>query len=73
MRLQKVILVDEKDNQIGTEDKLKAHQNGAKLHRAISIFVFNDKGETLLQQRAMTKYHAPGKWSKHVLQPPDVR
>ncbi len=60
---QKVILVDDKDMQIGLEDKLKAHQNGAKLHRAISILVFNSKGDTLLQQRAMGKYHSQGKWA----------
>ena len=60
---QKVVLVDENDKETGLEDKLKAHQNGAKLHRAISIFVFNSKGETLLQQRAMTKYHSTGQWS----------
>jgi len=62
-RNDEVLLVDENDNQIGIEDKLRAHQNGAKLHRAISVFVFNKKGETMLQQRAMTKYHTPGKWS----------
>ena len=60
---QKVVLVDENDKETGLEDKLKAHQNGARLHRAISIFVFNSKGETLLQQRAMTKYHSTGQWS----------
>lgn len=61
--LQKVILVDENDRQVGLEDKMKAHQDGAKLHRAFSIFVFNSKGETMLQQRAMTKYHTQGKWT----------
>ena len=60
---QKVILVDESDRQLGLEDKLKAHQNGAKLHRAFSVFVFNNKGETMLQKRAMGKYHTPGKWT----------
>jgi len=60
---QKVILVDESDKQIGLDDKLSAHQNGAKLHRAFSIFIFNKKGETLLQQRAMGKYHTEGKWT----------
>jgi isopentenyl-diphosphate delta-isomerase len=58
-----VVLVDRNDREIGIEDKLKAHQKGGKLHRAITIFIFNRKGETLLQQRAMTKYHTPGKWS----------
>jgi isopentenyl-diphosphate delta-isomerase len=58
-----VVLVDENDNQIGLDDKLHAHENGAKLHRAFSIFVFNRKGETLLQRRAMGKYHSKGKWT----------
>ncbi len=60
---QKVILVDEKDREIGLEDKMKAHQNGAKLHRAFSVFVFNKNGETLMQQRAATKYHGALLWS----------
>jgi isopentenyl-diphosphate delta-isomerase len=58
-----VVLVDESDREIGTAGKLLAHQNGGRLHRAISIFVFNGRGETLLQQRAMTKYHTPGRWT----------
>lgn len=57
-----VILVDEKDNQIGFEEKLKAHQN-ANLHRCFSIFVFNNKGQLLLQQRALDKYHSAGLWA----------
>lgn len=58
-----VILVDKLDNEIGTEEKMKAHSNGGQLHRAISVFLFNDKGETLLQQRAPTKYHSKAKWA----------
>lgn len=58
----KVILVDEQDNEIGIEEKLKAHQE-ALLHRAVSAFVFNKKGEMLLQKRASTKYHSPNLWS----------
>lgn len=57
-----VILVDEKDNQVGVEEKLAAHQKG-KLHRAFSVFLFNSKGELLLQQRAKEKYHSGGIWS----------
>lgn len=57
-----VILVDEKDNEIGTAGKLEAHRKGL-LHRAFSIFVFNSKGELMLQQRADTKYHSGGLWS----------
>lgn len=58
-----VILVDEQDNSIGTAEKLEAHQNGGKLHRAFSVLVFNDKGETMLQRRAASKYHCPGLWT----------
>lgn len=61
--MEKVILVDQQDNEIGTEEKMKAHSNGGQLHRAISVFLFNDKGETLLQQRASIKYHSKAKWA----------
>jgi len=57
-----LVLVDEKDNEIGTDEKLKAHKEG-KLHRAFSIFIFNSKGEMLLQKRAGTKYHSGGLWT----------
>lgn len=50
---------------IGAEEKIKAHREG-KLHRAFSIFVFNSKGELLLQQRAKTKYHSGLLWSNTV-------
>ena len=59
---EKVILVDENDKEIGTEEKIKAHQEG-KLHRAFSIFVFNSRNELLLQKRARTKYHSGGLWT----------
>ncbi len=58
-----VILVDEKDNSIGVMEKLEAHKNGGRLHRAFSIFVFNKKGEMLLQHRAKSKYHCGGLWT----------
>jgi isopentenyl-diphosphate delta-isomerase len=57
-----VILVDSLDRQIGVEEKMKAHREG-KLHRAFSVFVFNDKGEMLLQKRAPHKYHSGGLWT----------
>ena len=57
-----VILVDEQDNKIGVAEKLHAHQKGL-LHRAFSIFVFNDKGELLMQRRAKEKYHSGGLWT----------
>lgn len=59
---QKVILVDKNDQIIGSEEKMKAHQLG-KLHRAFSIFIFNSKGELLLQKRQKIKYHCGGLWS----------
>jgi len=57
-----VILVDENDKEIGIEEKMKAHED-AKLHRAFSIFIFNSKGEMLLQQRACGKYHSGCLWT----------
>jgi len=62
MAEEKVILVDENDRQIGLMDKLEAHEK-AVLHRAFSIFIFNDQGEFLIQQRALTKYHSGGEWA----------
>jgi isopentenyl-diphosphate delta-isomerase len=57
-----VILVDEKDNPKGLMEKIEAHEK-ALLHRAFSVFVFNNKGELLLQQRAKHKYHSPMLWT----------
>jgi isopentenyl-diphosphate delta-isomerase len=57
-----VVLVDSKDQAVGTMEKLEAHRIGA-LHRAFSIFIFNEEGEMLLQKRALTKYHSPGLWT----------
>ena len=59
---EKVILVDEEDNPIGLMEKLEAHQK-ALLHRAFSVFILNDKGEIMLQQRAANKYHSPNLWT----------
>jgi isopentenyl-diphosphate delta-isomerase len=60
--MEHVILVDESDKSIGTEEKIKAHKNGL-LHRAFSIFVFNPSGELLLQKRNPEKYHCGNLWS----------
>ncbi|MBI5857828.1 MAG: isopentenyl-diphosphate Delta-isomerase [Sphingobacteriales bacterium] len=57
-----VILVDENDKPFGVASKLMAHKEGL-LHRAFSIFIFNTKGDMLLQQRAKSKYHSGGLWS----------
>jgi isopentenyl-diphosphate delta-isomerase len=60
--MEEVILVNEKDESIGVMEKMAAHQQ-AVLHRAFSIFIFNDKNEMLLQQRADEKYHSAGLWT----------
>ncbi|MEL0456889.1 isopentenyl-diphosphate Delta-isomerase [Flavobacteriaceae bacterium SZ-1-7] len=62
MKEEKVILVNENDEQIGLMPKLEAHEK-ALLHRAFSVFVFNDQNELMLQQRAWDKYHSPGLWT----------
>lgn len=61
--MEKITLVDEHDNVIGHEEKMKAHENGGKLHRAFSIFIFNNKNEMLIQQRSVKKYHFGGLWT----------
>ena len=58
----RVVLVDQNNNEIGTEDKLDAHKKGL-LHRAFSIFIFNDNYQILLQKRSDVKYHSAGLWS----------
>lgn len=62
MGKEKVILVNEKDEQIGLMEKIEAHEK-ALLHRAFSVFVFNEKNELMIQQRALEKYHSPGLWT----------
>ena len=59
---EQVILVDARDREVGTDAKLSAHAEG-KLHRALSVFVFDTDGNMLLQRRAATKYHSGGLWS----------
>ncbi|MCW3107000.1 MAG: isopentenyl-diphosphate Delta-isomerase, partial [Segetibacter sp.] len=54
--MEEVILVNGQDKQVGSMEKMEAHRKGA-LHRAFSVFIFNDRNEMLLQQRAITKYH----------------
>jgi isopentenyl-diphosphate delta-isomerase len=60
--MEQVILVDEADAPLGSMEKLEAHRK-ALLHRACSVFIFNSKGEMLLQRRAEGKYHSPGLWT----------
>ncbi|WP_207532564.1 isopentenyl-diphosphate Delta-isomerase [Desertivirga arenae] len=62
MNISDVILVDEHDNEIGQMEKMEAHLKGL-LHRAFSVFVFDNQGRMLLQRRALEKYHSPGLWT----------
>lgn len=57
-----VILVDTSDQPIGLMPKLEAHEKGV-LHRAFSVFILNNEGQLMLQQRALHKYHSPGLWT----------
>ncbi|MGU9938333.1 isopentenyl-diphosphate Delta-isomerase [Empedobacter brevis] len=57
-----VVLVDQDDQKLGLMEKQQAHVAGL-LHRAFSVFVFNSKGELMIQQRAATKYHSPTLWT----------
>ena len=59
----RIVLVDEDNNAIGTASKLESHNAGTKLHRAFSVFIFNRRGELLLQQRAVSKKTWPEVWS----------
>ena len=56
-------LVDDTGHTIGTAEKLSAHQEPGRLHRAFSVFLFDTRGRLLLQRRALGKYHSPGVWS----------
>jgi isopentenyl-diphosphate delta-isomerase len=57
-----VILVDDSDRETGTIEKFEAHRK-ALLHRALSVFIINSKGEWILQRRALNKYHSSGLWT----------
>lgn len=60
--MERVVLVDEADRDVGVEEKVTAHLRG-HLHRAFSVFVFDRDRRLLLQRRAPGKYHSGGRWS----------
>jgi len=60
--MEHVILVDKEDKPLGLMEKMEAHEKGL-LHRAFSVFIFNEKNELLLQRRALSKYHSGGLWT----------
>ncbi len=62
MTEEHVVLVNTLDQDQGTMEKMEAHRAG-QLHRAFSVFILNSRGELLLQQRALHKYHSGGLWT----------
>jgi isopentenyl-diphosphate Delta-isomerase len=60
--MHEVILVNEQDEEIGSMEKMEAHEK-AVLHRAFSVFLFDAEGKMLLQKRAASKYHSPSLWT----------
>ncbi|MBR9706431.1 isopentenyl-diphosphate Delta-isomerase [Candidatus Pacearchaeota archaeon] len=60
--MEQVVLLDNQYEEIGVKDKLQAHVDG-NLHRAISVFIFNSKGEMLIQKRNKNKYHCGSLWT----------
>ena len=67
---EKLILVDESDNILGYETKVKAHEGIGILHRAFSLFIFNDKKELLIQKRSQDKPLWPMFWANSVCSHP---
>jgi len=61
--MEDLILVDEKDNEIGYEEKAKGHIGDLPLHRAFSVVIFNSKGQMLIQKRSDKKKTWPGFWA----------
>lgn len=65
-----LILVDENDNPIGSEEKIKCHLPKGKLHRAFTAFLFDKKGSLVLTRRAKEKMLWPGDWDGTVASHP---
>ena len=72
MQVEYVILVNNNDQPLGAMEKMEAHEKGV-LHRAFSVFVFNSRGQMLLQKRAGEKYHSPGLWTNTACSHPRTR
>lgn len=66
---EQVVLVTPEDQVLGLMEKMQAHKSGL-LHRAFSVFLFNEKGEMLIQKRAAQKYHSPLLWTNAVCSHP---
>ena len=60
--MEKLVLVNEKDEAIGLEEKVKCHQGKGILHRGFAILLFDDQGQVLIQKRAASKMLWPLYW-----------
>jgi len=71
MEGEQIAIVDKKNNLIGYESKLKCHTGAGILHKAIQVYLFNNKKELLLTKRSVKKLLWPGFWdassSTHIL------
>lgn len=63
MNYNNVELVDQDGQAIGEMEKIAAHENGGRLHRAVSVLLFDSTGRVLLQKRSSDKYHFGGYWA----------
>lgn len=72
MNSQHVVLVDEYNNVLGTEEKLKAHNSDTSLHRGFSVFLFNSAKELLIQKRIDNKITWGGFWSNSFCGHPQI-
>jgi isopentenyl-diphosphate delta-isomerase len=61
--MEKVVLVDAEDNELGLEEKMACHKYPAKLHRAISVIILNSSGRMLITKRSSHKSTWPGFWT----------
>ncbi len=68
---EQVVLISENDDVLGLMEKMQAHKNGI-LHRAFSVFLFNENNEMLLQKRSSEKYHSPNQWTNAVCSHPRI-
>lgn len=69
---EEVVLIDEKNNVLGSAPKDEAHTTNTPLHRGFSLFLFNSSGELLLTRRALTKKTFPGVWTNTVCGHPSL-
>ena len=67
---EKLIIVDENDNVLEYKNKESTHEGDGILHRAFSLFIFNDKKELLIQQRSQQKPLWPLFWANSVCSHP---